>query len=79
MRSPRIGTVLPWRPLDVHIFSTDPSLVLTNLLTYLSASLLLENTATRNLQAGLSLARLSASPQVSPMSFNSASTLLLTN
>ena len=47
------------------------------LLSYLSASLLFENKATRNLQADLSLARLSASPQISPMSFNSASTLLL--
>ena len=28
MRSPGIGTVLHWRPLDVHIFGTDPSLVI---------------------------------------------------
>ena len=26
-RSPGIGTVLHWRPLDIHIFHTDPSLV----------------------------------------------------
>ena len=26
-RSPRIGTVLHWRALNVHIFDTDPSLV----------------------------------------------------
>ena len=28
-RSPGIGTVLHWRPPDVHIFDTDPSLVST--------------------------------------------------
>ena len=27
-RSPECGTVLHWRPPDVHIFHTDPSLVL---------------------------------------------------
>ena len=26
MRSPEIGTILHWRPPDVHIFHTDPSL-----------------------------------------------------
>ena len=25
--SPGIGTVLHWRPLNVHIFDTDPSLI----------------------------------------------------
>ena len=28
-RSPEFGTVLHWRPPDVHIFHTDPSLVHT--------------------------------------------------
>ena len=31
MRNPGIGTVLHWRPPDVHIFHTDPSLVNTKL------------------------------------------------
>ena len=26
MLSPEIGTVLHWRPTDVHIFDTDPSI-----------------------------------------------------
>ena len=29
---PGIGTVLHWRPPDVHIFHTDQSLVLSNFL-----------------------------------------------
>ena len=28
-RSPGIGTVLHWRPPDVHIFGADPSLIRT--------------------------------------------------
>ena len=31
-RSPGIGTVLHWRPPDIHIFGTDPSLVLGSVL-----------------------------------------------
>ena len=30
MRNPGIGTVLHWRPPDVHIFDTDSSLVPTD-------------------------------------------------
>ena len=31
-RSPEFGTVLHWRHPDVHIFHTDPSLVITTVL-----------------------------------------------
>ena len=41
-RSPRIGTVLHWQPPDVHIFDTDPSLILINNGDRLNVLLLLQ-------------------------------------
>ena len=36
MRSPEFGTVLHWRPPDIHIFHTDPSLINMSLKSVLS-------------------------------------------
>ena len=34
-RSPEFGTVLHWRPPDVHIFHTDPSLFIIRLISFI--------------------------------------------